>query len=60
MLKGYSVPGVVTGKPLELGGSLGRHEATGKESWLFAQEAASQVLGIASKGRKSLSRGAET
>jgi glutamate dehydrogenase (NAD(P)+) len=28
MLKGYSVHGVVTGKPLELGGSLGRFEAT--------------------------------
>jgi glutamate dehydrogenase (NAD(P)+) len=30
MLKGYSVPGVVTGKPIELGGSLGRFEATGR------------------------------
>ena len=28
--KGYSVPAVVTGKPLELGGSLGRVEATGR------------------------------
>ncbi|MBN2072769.1 MAG: Glu/Leu/Phe/Val dehydrogenase [Actinobacteria bacterium] len=28
--KGYSVPGVVTGKPIELGGSLGREEATGR------------------------------
>lgn len=27
---GYSVPGVVTGKPLSLGGSLGREEATGR------------------------------
>ncbi len=26
---GYSAPGVVTGKPLEIGGSLGRQEATG-------------------------------
>lgn len=26
---GYAVPGVVTGKPVELGGSLGRKEATG-------------------------------
>jgi glutamate dehydrogenase/leucine dehydrogenase len=30
MLKGYSVPAVVTGKPLEIGGSLGRMEATGR------------------------------
>ena len=27
---GYSVPGVVTGKPVLLGGSLGRREATGR------------------------------
>lgn len=27
---GYSAPGVVTGKPLEIGGSLGRNEATGR------------------------------
>jgi glutamate dehydrogenase (NAD(P)+) len=30
MLKGYAVPGVVTGKPIEIGGSLGRKEATGR------------------------------
>ncbi|EQD56008.1 Glutamate/phenylalanine/leucine/valine dehydrogenase, dimerization region domain protein, partial [mine drainage metagenome] len=28
MQKGYSVPGVVTGKPISLGGSEGRGEAT--------------------------------
>jgi glutamate dehydrogenase (NAD(P)+) len=39
-LKGYSVHGVVTGKPLELGGSLGRFEATGKGVFVTAQEAA--------------------
>ena len=27
---GYSVPGIVTGKPLAIGGSLGREEATGR------------------------------
>jgi glutamate dehydrogenase (NAD(P)+) len=39
MLKGYSVPGVVTGKPIELGGSLGRYEATGKGVVITALEA---------------------
>ncbi|WP_213975664.1 Glu/Leu/Phe/Val family dehydrogenase, partial [Tepidanaerobacter acetatoxydans] len=29
MLKGYNVPGVVTGKPISLGGSQGRTQATG-------------------------------
>src|SRR2546427_10422449 len=27
---GYAVPGVVTGKPLAIGGSLGREDATGR------------------------------
>jgi glutamate dehydrogenase (NAD(P)+) len=43
ILKGYSVPGVVTGKPLELGGSLGRYEATGKGVFITAQEAAAHL-----------------
>lgn len=30
MLKGHCTPGVVTGKPLELGGAVGRNEATGR------------------------------
>jgi glutamate dehydrogenase (NAD(P)+) len=30
MHKGYSVPGVVTGKPLSIGGSVGREDATGR------------------------------
>ncbi len=40
MNKGYSVLGVVTGKPLEVGGSKGRFEATGRGCAICAQLAA--------------------
>ena len=36
---GHSVPAVVTGKPLELGGSLGRREATGRGCMIATREA---------------------
>jgi len=39
MNKGYVVPGVVTGKPLELGGSLGRETATARGCDFCIQEA---------------------
>ncbi|NLO36894.1 MAG: Glu/Leu/Phe/Val dehydrogenase [Clostridiaceae bacterium] len=38
MFKGYSVPGVVTGKPVDIGGSLGRREATGRGVMLITRE----------------------
>lgn len=42
MAKGYSVPAVVTGKPLEIGGSKGRFEATGRGCTVIAKLAARQ------------------
>lgn len=40
MSKGYSVPGVVTGKPLAIGGSEGREEATARGCVFVIAEAA--------------------
>jgi glutamate dehydrogenase (NAD(P)+) len=42
MGKGYSVPAVVTGKPLDIGGSEGRLEATGHGCTIITQLAAKQ------------------
>jgi glutamate dehydrogenase (NAD(P)+) len=40
---GHTTTSVVTGKPLELGGSLGRHEATGRGVMIVARESAAHV-----------------
>lgn len=39
MHRGYSIPAVVTGKPLAIGGSFGRGEATGRGVMITALEA---------------------
>ncbi|MCL4308436.1 MAG: Glu/Leu/Phe/Val dehydrogenase [Candidatus Thermoplasmatota archaeon] len=49
MQKGYSVPGVVTGKPISIGGSEGRGEATGRGCSYVVREAAKE-LGLKLKG----------
>ena len=43
MNKGYSVLGVVTGKPLSLGGSLGREEATARGALFCIRDAAAKL-----------------
>lgn len=49
MTKGYSSLGVVTGKPLSIGGSEGRHEATAR-GCLFAVEEACRVKKMSLRG----------
>jgi glutamate dehydrogenase/leucine dehydrogenase len=49
MFKGYSVPGVVTGKPINIGGTLGRKAATGRGCMFVVLEALKH-LGMRMKG----------
>jgi glutamate dehydrogenase (NAD(P)+) len=49
MHRGYSVPGVVTGKPIALGGSQGRADATG-QGVLYTVEHAARRLGMELRG----------
>ena len=55
--KGYSVPGIVTGKPLELGGSRGRFRATGLGLFIVAERAA-RFQGLALKDARVVIQGA--
>ena len=51
MHRGYSVPAVVTGKPLSIGGSQGRIEATGRGVTIVARETA-RHLGLPLSGAR--------
>ncbi len=45
MQRGYSTPAVVTGKPVEIGGSFGRMEAPGRSVAIVAREAMRRLGG---------------
>jgi glutamate dehydrogenase (NAD(P)+) len=50
--KGYTIPGVVTGKPIEIGGSLGRAESTGRGVIYTVQHAAKLLADRGQAGPK--------
>jgi len=56
MMKGYPVTGVVTGKPISLGGSLGRNEATGRGVF-YTTRSSCQNLGIPFLGARTVVQG---
>jgi glutamate dehydrogenase (NAD(P)+) len=56
VLVGHHEPGVITGKPLELGGSAGREDATARGGIYTLREAA-DVLGFDLKGKTAAIQG---
>jgi glutamate dehydrogenase (NAD(P)+) len=55
-MRGHNVPGVITGKPLALGGSAGREDATARGGMYCIREAA-KVLGLELKGATAAIQG---
>jgi glutamate dehydrogenase (NAD(P)+) len=51
MQQGFSIPGVVTGKPISIGGSLGRDKATAR-GCLYATDEAMGVIGKPVEGAR--------
>lgn len=56
MHRGYSVPAVVTGKPIQIGGSQGRFDATGMGVMFMAREALKH-LRISAEGATAVVQG---
>jgi glutamate dehydrogenase (NAD(P)+) len=55
-IRGYNVPGVITGKPIPLGGSQGRGDATARGGMYCVREAG-KVLGIELQGATAAIQG---
>ncbi|HEY8531857.1 MAG TPA: Glu/Leu/Phe/Val dehydrogenase [Limnochorda sp.] len=56
MHRGYSVPAVVTGKPVEIGGSLGRNTATGRGA-VYVLEEYARLKGMRLEGATAVVQG---
>ncbi len=56
VIRGYNVPGMITGKPLPLGGSAGRGDATARGGIYTVREAA-KLLGMDLKGATAAIQG---
>jgi glutamate dehydrogenase (NAD(P)+) len=55
-MRGYNVPGVITGKPIPLGGSQGRGDATARGG-IYCTREAGKVLGIELQGATAAIQG---
>jgi glutamate dehydrogenase (NAD(P)+) len=56
LIRGYSAMGAITGKPLSLGGSAGRDDATARGGMVTVREAA-QALEVSLKGKTAVIQG---